>query len=125
MDHEAGFRLYQSIQQRRVTMKELTIYNDNKIVLKDFAAEEIAKIEIAIKELQEREKALKAALLEEMTAKDILSVEHEVYGVAIKRIDSFSRESLDSKKLKQEKPDIYDKYVKITEVKPSVRITIK
>ena len=106
-------------------MNELMIIKDNKPALADYAAEELAKIEIAKKDLEAKEKELKAALLEAMTESDIISIENMAYGVSVKRIEAFTRESLDSKKLREEKPEIYDKYVKISEVKPSVRITVK
>ena len=101
------------------------IIKDNKPALADYAAEALAKIEIAKKDLDAKEKELKAALLEAMTESDIISIENMAYGVSVKRIEAFTRESLDSKKLRAEKPEIYDKYVKISEVKPSVRITVK
>ena len=106
-------------------MNELMTIKDNKPALADYAAEELAKIEIAKKDLEAKEKELKAALLEAMTESDIISIENMAYGVSVKRIEAFTRESLDSKKLREEKPEIYDKYVKISEVKPSVRITVK
>ena len=47
-------------------MDELTVYAEDRIVLKDYAAEELVKIEIAMKDLKKRQDELKAALLEEM-----------------------------------------------------------
>ena len=39
-------------------------------------------------------------------------------------VSSTVRESLDTKKLKEEMPDIYEKYKKVSEVKDSIRVMI-
>lgn len=106
-------------------MDELTVYKEDRVVLKDYAAEELVKIEIAMKDLKKREDELKAALLEEMEREDILSLENEIYGISVKRIDAYDRETFDSKKFKADQPDLYDQYIRMTSVKPSIRITVK
>jgi predicted phage-related endonuclease len=59
-------------------------------------------------------------LLEEMKSKDIKKIETD--DVIISYIDETERETLDSKKLREEYPDIYDECIKFTKVKASVRI---
>jgi hypothetical protein len=41
------------------------------------------------------------------------------------RVDSFWRKSLDSARLKEENPALYDRYAKLTNVAPTVRISMK
>ena len=106
-------------------MDELTVYTEDRVALTDYAAEELTKIVIAKKELKKREDELRAALLEEMTEHDILSIEHDVYGVKVTKVESTDQESLDSKALKKDKPDIYDQYVKITTKQAYLKITVK
>ena len=106
-------------------MDELTVYEEDRVVLKDYAAEELVKIEIAMKDLKKRQDELKAALLEEMERENILSLENEPYGIKVARIEASDRETFDSKKFRADQPDLYDQYVKLTSVKPSIRITVK
>lgn len=106
-------------------MNELTIYEEDRLTLTDYAAEEITKIEIALKDLKRKKDEITKALLEEMTKNDVISIEHEAFGLSIKKVEAYDRETLDSKLLRKDHPDIYDEYVKISPVKPSVRISIK
>ena len=106
-------------------MDELTVYKEDRVVLKDYAAEELVKIEIAMKDLKKRQDELKAALLEEMERENILSLENEPYGIKVARIEAYDRETFDSKKFRADQPDLYDKYVRLSSVKPSIRITVK
>ena len=45
--------------------------------------------------------------------------------VLINYVASSNRETFDSKAFKDDFPDLYDNYVKISAVKPSVRIKVK
>lgn len=76
-----------------------------------------------MKTLKEQEKRLNEALLAEMEAKGIIKVETDE--ILINYIAPTERESLDSKTLRAELPDVYDAYVKMTPVKASVRIKLK
>lgn len=106
-------------------MEELIVYEEDRLVLTENIAEQLSKIFKAKKDLEAKEKEIKEALLKEMQASDIISVEHEGYGISIKLVDSYDRETFDSKKFKNDHPDEYDKYVKFTTVKPSVRVSVK
>lgn len=43
----------------------------------------------------------------------------------ISRVNSYNRESFNSKQFKEDNPELYSEYVKETEVKPSIRIKLK
>ena len=94
---------------------------ENNVVV---ANEELVNAALEIKFLEEKLKAKKDALtlelLEEMKAKDIKKIETD--DVIISYIDETERETLDSKKLREEYPDVYDECIKFTKVKASVRI---
>lgn len=94
------------------------IYSLDKEVSK-----KIADFEKAIKEMKEKEDELKAAILEEMQKKNIIKIDTEE--LIITKIAPTTRETLDTKLLKEELPDIYDSYVKISEVKASLRIKLR
>lgn len=102
---------------------ELITVSNGVALLDAQTAVRIAEFERKAKEIKEAEDALKAAILEEMESKGILSIKTEE--MTISYVAPSDRESLDSKKLKAEKPDIYDEYVKISPVKSSVRVKLK
>lgn len=92
-------------------------------VLKEETSIALATFEKKIKELKEQEEELKERLLNEMESKGILKV--DTPELTITRKAPTTKESLDSKLLKAELPDIYDTYVKISPVKGSITIKVK
>ncbi len=83
----------------------------------------IADFETKIKELKKQEDELKAAILEEMKSKGLVKIETDE--LAISYVDSFDKEKFDNKKLKEDYPNLYDQYVSMSTVKPSIRIKVK
>lgn len=77
----------------------------------------------AQKELKKQEELLKANLLNQMKEHDIKQIKIEEENIVIDYILPSSRESIDSRRLREEKPDIYDEYCKISPVKDYVKIT--
>lgn len=84
---------------------------------------EIANFEIAIKYLKEKEDELKQTILNEMESKNIIKLETD--DLMINYIAPSERETLDSKRLREEQPDLYDEYVKLSPVKSSIRLKVK
>ena len=66
---------------------------------------------------------IKAKLLAEMEANNIAKIETEE--LSISYVAPTTRESLDSKKLRDEMPEVYDAYAKISQIKSSIRIKVK
>ena len=96
---------------------------ENGISILDIeTSNKIAEFERQIKLIEEQEKALKEAIRAEMEAKGILKI--ETNGMTISYIAPSYREAFDSKKFKAENPDMYDEYVKLSPVKPSIRIKL-
>lgn len=69
------------------------------------------------------EKSLKRDLLEQMEAHGITSFDFG--GVKAIYKAAYKRSTVDSTRLKKEKPEIYAEYQKETEVKPSVSLTVE
>lgn len=86
-------------------------------------AEEIANLEKAFKELEAKEKEMKAKLMEIMEENDIKKIENDF--ITISRVPGSTTEKLDTKALKEECPDIYDAYVKMSARAGYVKITVK
>lgn len=76
-----------------------------------------------LKELQDKEKEIKECLYNEMFKRDIKKIEND--DLAITLVLPTARESLDSKRLREEMPDTYDKYCRISNVKGTIKITMK
>ena len=102
-------------------MNEIIIQENN--TLSDDIEKQIVSIEKRIKKLKEQEEAMKAALLSEMEAKNLIKLETDK--MVISYVAPTDRESFDSKKFRSDNPDLYDEYVKISPVKSSIRIKVK
>lgn len=104
-------------------MKELMEIKNGEAILTSEAADRIAHIERVIKDLTERYSEIKKTLLEEMERHDVIKIETEE--LTINRIEATTRETFDSKALRKDDPDTFDKYVRITPVKSSIRIKVR
>lgn len=105
---------------------------DNKLVDKfDKTQSEIAKVEAEIVNstaklqkqlttLKEQDKNIRLAIKEAMEKHSVKKIETD--RVAITYVAPSERRGLDVKKLKEEKPKVYEQYEKITNVSASIRI---
>lgn len=102
---------------------DLITIKDETAILDRETATKIAEFEQMAKEIKAKEDELKKAILKEMESKQLIKLDTD--NLTITYIAPSERESLDSKTLREELPDIYDAYVKISPVKPSIRIKLK
>lgn len=105
------------------TSEALIRMEDDIAVLLPSASAMIAEFERQIKMLETKRDGLKKRILAEMEANGILSLETD--DLTITYIAPTSRESFDSKAFRKDNPDLYDDYVKITNVSASVRMKVK
>jgi ATP-dependent protease HslVU (ClpYQ) peptidase subunit len=103
-------------------MELIKLYGDAAI-LDGTTAKHIAEFERMAKEIKAKEDELKKAILEEMQDKGLIKLETDE--LVISFVSGTTRETLNTKSLKEELPDIYDTYVDIKPVKPSIRIKLK
>ena len=75
------------------------------------------------KEFEKEENELKNALIKAMEENGITSYENE--SIKLTYVSSVIRETIDTNRLKEERPELVKDYIKLSEVKPSVRIKIK
>lgn len=101
----------------------ITMTEQGVALLSMEVASKIADFERKVKEIKDAEDKLKNAIKEEMASKNIIKL--ETNDLTITYVAPTTRESLDSKTLKNELPDIYNTYVKILEVKDSIRVKVK
>ena len=104
-------------------MKSIVKLENGEYGLVSDAINTIVEIEKQIKDLKALQDSYKEKLLKEMEEKNVLKIDTEE--LSISYVAPSTRETLDSKKLKEDLPDIYDLYVKFTDVKSSLRIKVK
>ena len=85
--------------------------------------ERIVMLKQKADELKKQQDELNKSILKAMQEKNMLSIDNEVLKITL--IPEHTAERFDSKAFKSENPDIYDSYVKLSKVKPSIRITVK
>ncbi len=83
----------------------------------------IVEFERQAKAIKEAQDKLKEAILKEMEEKQIIKLESD--DLLITYVATTYRESLDSKQLKADDEALYNKYIKISPVKSSIRIKVK
>lgn len=93
------------------------------VVFSEEVCEKVISLEKQAKEIKKQQDSMKNEILDAMQKYGVLKIDNEFLKIAL--IPEHDAEKFDSKKFKEENPDIYDSYVKLSKVKPSVRITIK
>lgn len=102
--------------------KQLEIAESLKAQLIE-AEQVIKQIDLQKKAAEENAGKLRQALLEAMREQDVKSFEDD--NIKITYIAPTTRETIDSARLKKELPEVAEQYKKISNVKDSVRITLK
>lgn len=102
--------------------KLIRIENDNAVLMPS-ASEMLAEFERQVKEIKAKQDELKQRILEEMEANGILKIDTDE--LSITYVAPTSRESFDSKAFRKDNPNLYDEYVKISQVSASVRLKVK
>lgn len=92
----------------------------------------VVSLEVSQRIADFKKKAIEIDLIEKQLKEDILilmeqtgKTTYEDDNLTIVYKKGSSRDTLDSKKLKEEMPDIYSSYVRTSEVRPSVSISVK
>lgn len=104
-------------------MKGLIAYQDKLPILTPRTETVLINLEKRIQKLKETQDKYKSAILDEMRKNNIYKLETD--SILLSYIAPTTRETFDSKTLKQYHPDIYDAHINISEVKDSLRIKIK
>lgn len=91
--------------------------------LTEEAVESIRQLETTLAQLKAMQEDLRQRLLAEMESRGIVKI--DMPEICINYIGPTDRETFDSKALRVDNPDLYDRYVKLTPVKSSLRIKIK
>lgn len=104
-------------------MAELIKVENGMTILDMEAQRQIVAFELQMKAIKAKEDELRRRIIEEMEAKRIIKLESEDLSITYKA--AYDRERFSAKRLRQDHPDIYDEYVTITTVKPSILIKVR
>lgn len=97
-----------------------------KVVDGELSAElskQIAELETAYKELEEKEKAMKTALRDAMKEGMIVKIDND--DISVSYVGPSTQEKIDSKALKADLPDIYNTYCNISPRADYVKLVVK
>jgi len=106
------------IYQKRTL--ELTEADTDKIVT---VQRELKSIDDRKKELEKIEAELKSFLIEKMEETGVKSIDNDYFRITY--VAPFTRETIDSARLKKEQPEIAGQYLKTSVTNASVKITLK
>lgn len=96
---------------------------DDVYLLTREASVKLAEFEKLAKEIEAKQKELKESILKEMEETNTIKIETEE--LTITYVAPTYREAFDTKKFRVDNPDLYDKYVKFSEVKSSIRMKVR
>lgn len=103
-------------------MEELVKIENGEITIAEEIVNKIIEFNKAKKEMEYQEKLLKDGLMEAMNNLGIKRFIINGLSATIK--DGSTRTTIDSKRLKEECPDIYEAYSKTSEVKSSITLSV-
>lgn len=98
------------------TDKQIAVINE-KITLA------VAGFQTQLKTLQEKDAELRDSIKTAMENNKVENFENDI--IKITYVKPSSRTTLDTAKIKEEAPEVYEKFSKVSEVKASVRIKVK
>lgn len=103
-------------------MEELVKIENGEITVAEEIVNKIIEFNKAKKEMEYQEKLLKDGLFEAMNELGIKKF--IINGLSATVKDGSTRTTIDTKRLKEECPDIYEAYSKTSEVKSSLILTV-
>ena len=103
-------------------MDMITVVNGAGVLAPETVAK-IAEYEKAKKEIEAKDKALRDAIKAEMEALNLVKIENEDISISYTAPHTSLR--LDTGRLKKEKPDVYDDFLKVSPVGSSIKITLR
>jgi len=105
---------------RQYVRKDIVKVDDEEVV---DIVRQMSDVLVEIAELEAKRDAFKRQLEEISEAYGFVKLDNEYF--TITRVDGYKKELFDSKKFKEEHADLYNQFVKYSDVKPSIRIKLK
>lgn len=104
-------------------MNNIIERKDSDVALSEEVCEKIVSLEKQAKEIKKQQDSMKAEILDAMQKYGVVKLDNEFLKIAL--VPEHDTEKFNIKTFKEENPDVYDLYAKISKVKPSIRITVK
>lgn len=104
-------------------MNDIIKRTGSDVTFSEEVCEQILSLEKQAKEIKKQQDSMRNDILDAMLKYGVVKIDNEFLKIAL--VPEHDAEKFDSKKFKEENPDIYDCYVKLSKVKPSIRITVK
>lgn len=106
-----------------MTMTDIITIENGVPVLSADVAQQIADFEKLAREIKAKEDELKEQIKSAMEQYNVIGVKTDVLDITY--VAETTRESLDTKALKADCPEVYDAYCRISKVSPSIRLKVK
>ena len=104
-------------------MNNIIVKADSGVAVAPEIIKQITLLEKQAKEIKDKQKEMQKVLCEAMEQYGVKKIDNESF--VLTYVAEHDTERFDSKAFKEENPDVYDMYVKITKTSPSVRIKLK
>lgn len=104
-------------------MNDLVRIEEGKIIVAENFAREYAEFQKQALEMELKAKELKQILKEKMEEYGITGFENDYFKVSYTK--ATTRTTIDSKRLKEELPDIFEEYSKTSNVVSSIKLEVK
>ena len=117
--------LNEFLDTEQETTNELVKAEEGQLIIAQQIQNQLIAFEKQRKEIEKKEKEMKAKLYEVMKENGITGYESNDKRIKISLSDDGITETIDKERLFLEKPDIFREYVKETPRKGSIRITIR
>lgn len=102
---------------------ELIKIEEKNVTLLEDVTSELIRIDKLEKQLKEEKNNLRSKLLEEMEKNNIKKIDMEALSITYK--EQSMRETFNSKKFREDNPDLYDEYIEFSPIKSSLLIKVK
>lgn len=103
-------------------MSDLIKVENNEVIVAQELIDEITKTEMMAKEVKDRQDEMKSAILKAMEENGIKQIKNDMFTISY--TEAHTSERFDSTAFKKDMPNLYEKFLKESNVKSSIRITL-
>lgn len=102
---------------------ELIKIEENNVTLLEDVANEFIRLDKLEKQVKEEKENLRSKVLEEVEKNNIKKIDMDTLSITYK--EASTRETFNSKRFREDNPELYDEYVEFSPVKSSLLVKVK
>lgn len=102
---------------------ELIKVEENNVTLLEDVANEFIRLDKLEKQVKEEKENLRSKVLEELERNNIKKIDMTNLSITYK--EASTRETFNSKRFREDNPELYDEYIEFSPVKSSLLIKVK